>query len=116
MDINIAAITLSSFRVEPRKGHMDRIKRVYCYLAKMKHATIRIRTEQPDLSGLPDQLFEWEKSVYGEVKELLPEDAPRSLGKEVVTISYHNANLCHNEISSRLVSGVTHFVSKMPID
>ena len=82
----------------------------------MKHATIRIRTEQPNLSGLPDQLFEWEKSVYGEVKELLPEDAPRSLGKEVVTISYHDANLYHNVITGRSVTGIIHFVNKTPID
>ena len=59
LDINTAVMTLSSFRVEPRKGHIDRIKRVYSYLAKMKHATIRIRTEEPDLSGLPDQVFDW---------------------------------------------------------
>ena len=116
MDINTAVMTLSSFRVEPRKGHMERIKRLYSYLAKMKHATIRIRTEQPDLSGLPDQLFEWEKSVYGEVKELLPEDAPRSLGKEVVTVSYHDANLYHNVITGRSVTGIIHFVNKTPID
>ena len=83
---------------------MYRIKIFYSYLAKMKHTTIRIRTEEPDLYVLPDQLFDWEKSVHGEVKELLPDDAPRSLGKEVVTIHYHDANLCHNLITGRLVT------------
>ena len=116
IDVNTAVMTLSSFRVEPRKGHMDRIKRVYSYLAKMKHATIRIRTEEPDLSGLPDQVFDWEKSVYGEVTELLPDDAPRPLGKEVVTISYHDANLYHNVITGRSVTGIIHFINKTPID
>ena len=109
-------MSLSSFRVEPRKVDTDRIRRVYSYLAKMKHATIRIRTEEPDLSGLPDQVFDWEKSVYGEVKELLPDDAPRPLRKEVVTISYHDANLCHNAITGRSVTGVIHFINKKPID
>ena len=36
IDINAAMMTLSSFRVEPRKGHIDRIKMVHSYLAKMK--------------------------------------------------------------------------------
>ena len=45
MDINIDVMTLSSFRVEPMKVHIDRIKRLYSYLAKMKHAIIRIRTK-----------------------------------------------------------------------
>ena len=57
LDINTAVITMSSFRVEPRKGHVDRIKKIYCYLVKFKHATIRIRTEEPDILGLPDHNF-----------------------------------------------------------
>ena len=61
LDINTAVMSLSSFRVEPSQGHMDRVKRIYSCLANMRHGTIRIRTEEPDLSGLPDQLFDWEK-------------------------------------------------------
>ena len=38
----------------------------------MKHAVIRMRTEEPDLSSLPSIEFDWEKSVYGSVKELYP--------------------------------------------
>ena len=39
-DINVAVMTLSSFRAAPRQGHMDRIKRIYGYLSKFKDATI----------------------------------------------------------------------------
>ena len=42
-DIQTAVMTLSSFRVAPLRGHLDRIKRIYGYLSKMKHAVIRIR-------------------------------------------------------------------------
>ena len=82
----------------------------------MKHVTIRIRTEEPDLSALPDQEFEWEKSVHGNVTELLPKDAPEPLGKPVVTISYHDANLYHNIITGRSVTGILHFCNKTPVD
>ena len=116
LDVNTAVMTMASFRVEPRKGHMDRVKRIYSYLSKFKHATIRIRTEEPDLSSLPDQVFDWEESIYGEVTELLPEDAPQPLGKSVTTISYHDANLYHNVITGRSVTGVLHFLNKTPID
>ena len=57
-DTNTAVMTVSSFSVEPRQGHMDRVKRTHAYLLKMKYATIRYRTEESDLSGLPDQFFE----------------------------------------------------------
>ena len=35
------------------------IKRVYGYLAKIKHAIIRIRIVQLDFSGLPTVGFDW---------------------------------------------------------
>ena len=66
-DIQTAVISLSSFRAAPRRGHLDRVKRIFSYLAKMKHAVISISTDEPDLSALPKLKFEWEKTVYGNV-------------------------------------------------
>ena len=65
-------MTMSSFRAAPREGHLDRVKRIYSYVTKMKHSTIRVRTEEPDFSGLPDEPY----------KEL-PTDAPKPLGKHL---------------------------------
>ena len=63
-DIATATMSLSSFRVAPRVGHLERCKRVYGYLAKMKHAMIRIRTDEPDFSGLLEIVNIWSRSVY----------------------------------------------------
>ena len=52
-DVCMAIMTLSSFRAAPRKGHMDRVKRIFRYLAKMKHAAICIRVDELDYSNLP---------------------------------------------------------------
>ena len=57
-DITTAVMTLSSFRAAPRKGHLDRAKRVYGCITKMKDAVIRIRTGEPDYSDLPELHFE----------------------------------------------------------
>jgi hypothetical protein len=63
IDITTAVMTLSGFRsAPPRQGHLDRAKRVYGYLAKMKHADIHVRTEEPDYSGLPGQELDWTSS------------------------------------------------------
>ena len=115
-DINTAVMTLSSFRVKSRKGHMDRVKRIYSFLAKFKHAAIRIRIEELDMTGLPIQAFNWEEFIYGKVKELLPTDAPKPLRKHVLTISYHDANLFHNVITGRSMTAILHFLNKTPID
>jgi hypothetical protein len=49
-DIAMAVMTLSGFRVTPRVGHLDRLRRVCGYLCKMKHVSIRFRTDEPDYS------------------------------------------------------------------
>ena len=102
--MSTAVATLASFRAEPRKGHLERAKRVVSYLVKFRHATIRFRTEEPDMSSVPTTSHDWEESVYGKVTELLPEDAPAPKGKHVVTISYHYSNLHHNVATGRLVT------------
>ena len=39
-DIATAIMFLSSFRVTPRVGHLERCKHIYAYLSKMRHAAI----------------------------------------------------------------------------
>ena len=58
---------------------MYQVNRIYAYLDKMRNVCIKLWTEEPDYSALPDQMFDQEYSVYCEVKYLLPDDAPTSL-------------------------------------
>jgi hypothetical protein len=116
LDICTAVMTLSSFRSLPRRGHLDRAKRVCCYLAKMKHAVIRFRTEEPDYSDLPTQEYDWEWSVYGDVTEAMPEDAPEPLGRFVTLTHYVDANLYHCMLTGRSVTGILHLLNQCPID
>lgn len=115
LDIITAVMSLSSFRVSPRKVHLDRVKGFCGYLSNMKHATIRICTEEPDYSYLSDQEFDWEHSVYGNVKELLTRDSPKPLGRSVIIISYLDANLYHDLIIGRSVIVILHLFNKTPI-
>jgi hypothetical protein len=66
LDITTAVMTMSGFRIAPRIGHLDRLRRIYGYLSKMRHACIRVRTEEPDYSDLPELNHDWSRSVYGE--------------------------------------------------
>ena len=115
LDITTAVMTMSSFRVAPRKGHLERVKRIYGYLLRFKGATICFVTEEPDFSALPVQHYDWMYTVYGDVKELVPQDIPEPLGKCVVTVSYVDANLFHDIITGRSVSGILHMLNKTPI-
>jgi hypothetical protein len=82
----------------------------------MKHASIRIRTEEPDYSDLPDNTHDWTYSFYGKVEELLPTDAPEPLGNHVTLTHYVGANLMLDIAMGRSVAGILHLVNKTPIE
>ena len=115
-DIMSSVVTMSRFRTCPRQGHVDRCKRIYGYISHMDYGGIRFRTEEPDFSNLPAQEFDWSRSVYGDVKELIPKDAPPPRGRHVVTSTYVDANLQHDLVTGRALTGILHFVNATPID
>jgi hypothetical protein len=57
IDIPTAVMSISSFRAAPRKGHLQRAKRIVGYLSKLRNAVIRVRTEMPDFSMIPPQPY-----------------------------------------------------------
>ena len=107
-----AVMTLSSFRAKPRVGHLERAKRIIGYLAKMKNATIRFRAEEPDMSRFEKEVYGCEKTVYEGAKEIVPEDAPEKRGNRVTVITFVDANLMHDIISGKSVTGILHFLNK----
>ena len=107
---------MAKFRACPRIGHLDRVERMYGYLRKYKHGAIRVHTEIPDMSQLLDSEYDWLYMVDGYVKEQIPHDAPEPLGKEVITITYEDANLYHDMITGRAVTGILHMIDGTPVD
>jgi len=100
----------------PRQGHLDRVKRIHGHLSKMRHATIKIRTDAPDYSDVPVKMYDWECSCCADAKEEIPLDAPKPKGKPVTMTSFFDANLYHNLISGKSVTGILHQLNKTPID
>ena len=107
---------MSGFRIAPRQGHLDRMRHIYGFLSKMRHAVIRVHTEEPDYSDLPNVDYDWSRTVYGELSEVLPTDAPPPLGNHVTLTHYVDANLMHNVVKGRSVTGILHLANKTPID
>jgi hypothetical protein len=115
-DILAAVMTMSRFRIAPRIGHLDRLKRIYGYLKRFKHGAIRFRTGIPDYSQLEHKDYDWTNSVYGDYKEFIPNDVPKVLGNPVVTTTYVDANLMHCLVTGRSATGILHLVNGTPIE
>jgi hypothetical protein len=115
-NIQTPVTTMSRFRQCLHLGRLDRLKRNYGYLRKYKHGAIRVRVGLPDLKEVPDIEYNWMNTVYGKVQELMPHDMAEPLGNEVITITYEDANLYHNMITGRAVTGILHMLNGMPVD
>jgi hypothetical protein len=106
---------MSGFCIAPRIGHLERLQRIYGYLSKMRFASIHVRTEEPDYSDIPDHLYNWTYTVYGNTEErLLPNDAPEPLGKHLSLSHYKDANLMRNVTPGKSVTGILHLINKNP--
>jgi len=101
-DVTTAVMPLSRFRAMPRQGHLDRVKRIHGYLSKMRHATIKIRTDAPDCSAIPVKMCDWEHSCYANTEEETPPDSPKPKGKSITMTPYFDANLHHDAISGKV--------------
>ena len=103
-------------RAQPRKGHLDRAKRIVGYPLFLPDSTIRFRTGEPDFSSLKDQEYDWTISVYSGACEQIPHDIPKPLGKHVQTTHYVDASLHHDLGTGKAVTAVLHFLNQTPID
>jgi len=116
LDVQTAIMTLSSFRSAPRIGHLERAKRVVRYLARFKHGAIKFRTRLPDYSDLPDHNIGWDATIYANAAEETPLDAPTPLGPPVIFTRYVDANLYHDWINGRSVTGILTLVNQTPLE
>ena len=82
-DIAVHVMSLSRFRAQPRKGHLDRAKRIVGYLLFLPDGAVRFRIGEPDFSSLKDQEYDWTRTVYSGACEQIPHDIPKPLGKHV---------------------------------
>ena len=115
-DVCTAVMTLSRFRAAPRQGHMARVCRIHGYLMKFRGGCIRIRTGIPDYSDIPDKVYDWEHTAYKGAREPIPDWFPTPLGNPVLTTSFVDANLYHDLVSGRSVTGIIHLLNQTPID
>jgi hypothetical protein len=115
-DIHLGVATMSSYRCAPRQGHLERLQRMYGYLRRNPSGATRFRVKIPNHEALATPVqYDWTSSVYGNVTEELPPDQPIPRGKLMRTTTYQDANLYHDLVTGRAMSGIIHFVNQTPV-
>ena len=107
---------MSGFRVAPREGHLDCLRQICGYLCKMKHGYICVRTGELAFLDIGSTTYDWTRMVCGDVKEQLPTDAPKPMGKPVVLTGYVDTNRLHDMTTGRLVTAMLHLINQTPVE
>jgi hypothetical protein len=89
---------------------------MFGYLRKHQDGAVRFRVEIPDHESTetPEE-YEWEHTVYGGIAEELPPDMPEPKGKKVRITTYEDANLMHDLVTGRSMTGIIHLLNQTPI-
>ena len=115
-DIQTAAMTMSSFRVAPRLGHLSKLKHTCGHLRQFPHQKIRFRTDPPDVTAFNNsEDHGWAMTACSEDPEDVPLDAPEELGEELALTHHFDANLMHDVVTGKAVTGCLHLLNKTPI-
>jgi hypothetical protein len=72
----------STYLCLPREGHMEALFRVFAYLGLHHNARVVFDPTYPAVDMGTFIKTDW-KSMYGDVKQIIPSDAPIPRGKEV---------------------------------
>jgi hypothetical protein len=86
------------------------------YLVRFKHGAIKFPVKIPDYCDLPDHNVGWDTSVYDGASEGIPKDAPKPLGLAVLLSRYVDANLYHDWLNGRSVTGIISLVNQTPLE
>ena len=78
IDIITSVMTMSRFRIAPRRAHLKRVQRIYQYLRNYKNTSIKFNTEMPDYSQFAVEQPDW-GHVYHPCKEDIPVGIPLNL-------------------------------------
>ena len=104
-------MTMSSFRAQPRVGHLLGVKQIYNYIINCRHYLLRFNVNKPNYNDVPENCFDWSNTLYNHDKEELPSDAPEPKGKRVILSHWYDAILMHDVLSGKSVMGAFHMAN-----
>ena len=115
IEIMCAVMTMGGFRCQPRIGHLNRLKRIFGFLMQFKSSSIEFRTDLPDYGEYPDKQYDW-TYAYGKIEEKIPYNMTKAKGREVMITMFADANLYHDQVTGRFLTGLLMLLNKTPID
>ena len=100
----------------PRQEHLQHILQVFGYLRKYHDGALRFCTGIPDHESSFQVIEqEWEKMLYGPIKEEIPHNAPDPKELCMQISAWFNANLFFDLVTGRSAMGYMLTANQTPI-
>ena len=119
MDVAYATASLSRFTACPRKGHMDRVIRVFGYLKKYRNRRIVIDSRDPIRLGGKDALgldfVELFKNTYPDASEEIDSKVPEPLIDELEITAFVDSDHAHDKMTRRSITGLLILIGRTPV-
>jgi hypothetical protein len=113
-DIAYAVSTLARHSMQPRKGHLDALIRVFGYVKKHPDGRIIVDPKPPDTSTYTFTPHNWTE-FYPDAAEEIPPDMPTPKGLPIHTMCYVDADHAHDLVTRRSVTGILILANNMPM-
>ena len=119
IDVAFSTSSLSRFTACPRKGHLDRVLRVFGYLKKHNNRRYIVDSRDPILVGGTDALeADYTKTLnefYPDAVEEIDSRLPEPLIDEIAITAFVDSDHAHDQITRRSITGLLVLVGRTPV-
>ena len=110
VDVITEVSVLAGYLASPRDGHMDAALHLFSFLKQKHNARLVLDPSYPDIDQSVFLKRDWD-GYYGDVKEELPPNMPKPLGKEVDVVMFVDASHANDKVNRRSRTGFFIFVN-----
>ena len=116
IDILLEVSLLSSHLAQPREGHMEAAYNIFAYLNKQPHPPIVLDNKVIRMNESAFNKANWKESIYGDVCEEMPHNAPEPLGNPITMTCFVDANHAGEHGTRRSHTGFIIYLNNAPVD
>jgi hypothetical protein len=116
VNILVEVSLMPSHLCQPRVGHLEAVYNIFAYLEKHVEANMALGDKMPRLDGTAFHKSDWSESIYSDVEEKLPANAPKQLGNPVMMTCFVDGNHAGDEVTCWSQTGFIIYLNNAPID
>ena len=114
IDICCEVSMMSSHTVLPRERHLNHVIYMFSYLKCHHNSRVVLDPTYPDIDMDKFPQYNW-KRLYGNVKEIIPENAPKPIGKEFIIRAFVDTDFAGDSLTWRSSTGFLVMLNGAPI-